>query len=138
MYEDYRQDILDAVGKRKPVAVIEKRKCDEAFTWAWQLARQGVPGVTFQPVSLADGRGHKHPALMIGDSAAILKLLKRIRRHQRELESLRAGYQIDVGVMLGYDAVDCYDYVRSELSRTCGCEMCGGPTPESVRDNEEK
>ena len=137
MYEDYRQDILDAIGGRKPVAVIEQRKCEEAFKWAWQLARKGVPDITFSTLHLADGHGVKHPALMIGNSIAILKLLKRMRRYQRELAELRASYQVDVGVLLGYEEQDCHDYTRSELSRTCGCEMCGGPTPESVQDNEE-
>ena len=137
-YEAYKRDLLDTLSGRKPLCVIEQRKSRAAFAEAWKYALRGLPGITFQSLQLADGYGVRQPALVIGSSQQILKFLKRMRAYERDIEKLRANFQFDMGILLGYDAADCYQYTQSELSRTCGCELCGGPTPESVRDNEDR
>lgn len=135
--QDYLRDFrLVALGE-KPVVIIERRKSPEAYLKVLTaLCRDRYQHLNSVHRPLADSSGKRDIALIVGRSETevyhVLDLLRHRDKYTRE------GFQILMGEALGYSMKDCMEFVSSPLSRTCGCECCGGPTPESKLDDEAR
>lgn len=54
---------------------------------------------------------------------------------RKQLAKLRGDLQMNLGLLLGYSAAECLDYIESDLGRTCQCDCCGGiETAERLTD----
>ena len=132
MYENYMRDLALVYFKAKPIVVIEARKSHCAYTEAIPWARKH--GLFTRYLMLADSKGEKYPALAIAQNEDRPNQLETLldERHCYT----RRQFQIIMGNLMGYKLEDCIVYVNSRLSRTCGCELCGGATPETRLDDE--
>lgn len=133
-YQDYMRDLQRVIAGEKPLVIIERRKSAKAYLAAMPAAIKH--GLVTQQTRLADSTGNRQPAIMVArESRAILAVLKLLRSRD---DHSRADFQIAMGLALGYDRESCEEYTRSRLSRTCGCELCGGQTRESVLDDQAR
>lgn len=125
--DDYMRDLERVLWGEKPAVIIERRKSAGAYSKAMAVlaSRSHVPALH---VMLADSSGLKQRALIIGERCGHVWALL----GQREIYT-REEFQTVMGRLLGYSYEDCAEYVKSETARTCGCELCGGPT---LRHNE--
>ncbi len=41
------------------------------------------------------------------------------------LRELRAQLQLKLGMLLGYSAGECVEFINSDLGRSCPCDCCG-------------
>ena len=134
MYENYMRDLALVYFKAKPIVVIESRKSHCAYTEAIVWARKH--GLFTRYLMLADSKGQKHLALAIAQNEDRTNQLETLL-DERDCYT-RRQFQIIMGNLMGYKLDDCIEYVDSRLARTCGCEMCGGPTPETKLDDEAR
>ena len=134
MYENYMRDLALVYFGVKPMVVIESRKSWCAYTEAIVWARKH--GLFTRYLALKDSKGKAWQALAIAQDEHRPSMLVQAldERHRYD----RKQFQMIIGNALGYKLDDCVDFTLSRLSRTCGCEMCGGPTPESRLDDQAR
>lgn len=133
-YDDYMRDYRDVVEGRKPAVVIEARKSRKAFLRAAQhAADRGVP---HSHVKLADSKGQQHRAIIAGREVSNVQGISRLLK-TRDLYT-REAFQTAMGRLLGYSDEDIQSYLRSPISKRCGCELCGGTTTASSLDDEAR
>ncbi len=140
--QNYIEAVHEVCEGRKPACIVELRKTDEThFRALLMIARAHAgwvsPGETLEVycTPLKDSRGVAHEAFMFGDGYALTGIINAMTDYADGRLS-RGEYQYRVGRELGYSEAQCDEFLASPLSRTCGCEMCGGPTPESRADDE--
>jgi hypothetical protein len=133
-YDDYIRDLHAVIAGDKPAVIVEFRKSPKAYMQVMPIAKR--EGLTTHQQALADSKGVKHAAIMAArDSRVLTRIVKLLSRRNT---MTRDRFQITLGTLLGYSLDDCQDYVVSRLSKTCGCQLCGGPTRESRLDDEIK
>lgn len=130
-YDDYMSDLSLVQMNEKPVVIIERRKSAKAYLLALQVARAGF---FYNELMLTDSSGKPDHALVIGYNAQPVALVCKLIANRPQYT--RSDFQIALGTLLGYTHDDCVEFVRSSLSLTCGCQLCGGPTQESKADDE--
>lgn len=130
-YDDYMRDFHAVANGNKPAVIVERRKSREAYLRVMTAARADMLPSAY--LTLADSTGQKHPAFIVGKTADNVRAIANLLRNRDHIR--RDAFQITMGSLLGYPIKDCIEYTKSRLSKTCGCELCGGPTPESRLDD---
>ena len=114
-----------AVCDEKPLAIISAGKSLFAFQLCEDIARTQGKATASHQYRCEDGQ--KHAMLFVGQrSWYIQDAVNLISSHQRGSIS-RPELQWKIGGLLGYEQADRLEFIASAISRTCPCDICGGP-----------
>ena len=127
-------DYVNVREGRKPLLIVSAGKSQFALESLVGIAREDGMSVIVEPLVCEDGKLHEH-ALIAAPGAPYAREARDLivdclseavltRDYGRKRE-LRAQLQLKLGMLLGYAAGECVDFVNSELGRTCPCDCCG-------------
>jgi hypothetical protein len=92
-------DYVDVREGRKPLLIVSAGKSDAA---------EGSP----YPYEARD-------AIIDAISEGVLGVT------QERAREIRSGLQLKLGLLLGYSAAECIEFINSALGQTCPCDCCG-------------
>lgn len=130
-YADY-QDVLDG---RKPLMIVSSGKSAYAVESLYRIALESeAVEFTWEDLVCEDGKLHRHLFItqagapyareardLIVDCLSEAILTDDVSR-KREL---RGQLQLKLGMLLGYSAGECVEFINSKLGYECPCDCCG-------------
>ena len=128
-------DYVDVREGRKPLLIVSAGKSDFAETALRRLAMED-PAVQYEVEGLVCEDGELWQHLFVTQAGApyareardlIVDCLSEavLTRDATRKRELRAQLQLKLGMLLGYSAGECVDFINSEIGRTCPCDCCG-------------
>ena len=133
-HDAYLRDYRAVILGRKPAVIVERRKSRKA--WLKVLSGAMERGLPHTTMMLADSTGRQDQAVIVGKTARGVAQVRDLIEDRACYT--RAEFQRAMGRLLGYSPEDIESFLQSRLSLECGCELCGGPTPESRLDNDAR
>lgn len=127
-------DYVNVRQGRKPLLIVSAGKSDFAYTTLGGLALEDGLELITDDLVCEDGKLHRHALIaqagspyareardLIVDclSEAVLTFDAERKRE------LRSQLQLKLGMLLGYSAGECVEFINSDLGRTCPCDCCG-------------
>lgn len=130
-YADYN----DVVAGRKPLLIVSEGKSAFAVESLYRLALESDDiEFTWEYLVCEDGKLHRHlfitqagaPYAREARDAIIDCLSEAILTDDvTRKRELRAQLQLKLGMLLGYSAGECVDFINSKLGYECPCDCCG-------------
>lgn len=120
---------------RKPLLIVSAGKSKFAANELLDIA-DGDERVTLATDVFVceDGKLHNHLFIAAAGSPyareakeAIWQNIERVAYDGWAKSRAREDLQLRLGLLLGYSARECLDFIHSDLGRTCPCDCCGGP-----------
>jgi len=127
-------DYVNVREGRKPLLIVSAGKSQFAYESLVGIAREDGMTVLVEPLVCEDNELHAHvliaaPGAPYAREArdAIVDCLSEavLTRDAQRKRELRAQLQLKLGLLLGYAAGECVDFINSELGRSCPCDCCG-------------
>lgn len=131
VYADYN-DVLDG---RKPLLIVSSGKSAFATETLYRCALESdAVEFTWEDLVCEDGEVHRH--LFITQAGApyareardaIVDCLSEavLTRDATRKRELRAQLQLKLGLLLGYSAGECVEFINSKIGYECPCDCCG-------------
>jgi hypothetical protein len=127
-------DYVNVREGRKPLLIVSAGKSQFAADSLLDIAREDGLSAIYEPLVCEDGELHMH--VIIAAKGApyareardlIVDCLSEavLTRDPARKRELRAQLQLKLGLLLGYSAGECVDFINSDLGRTCPCDCCG-------------
>lgn len=133
-HDTYLRDYRKVLTGRKPAVIVERRKSRKAWLKVATSARERA--MPLVDIKTADSTGEKDHAVIVARSPRHVLDIQRVINAREQYS--RDEYQQALGRLLGYSDDEIAEFQASRLSLECGCELCGGPTPESRLDTEAR
>ncbi len=127
-------DYNEVRAGRKPLLIVSAGKSSAALVLLSHLAHEDGLTIQHEDLVCEDGRLHRHAFItqagapyareardLIVDCLSEAVLTDDVTR-KREL---RGQLQLKLGLLLGYSAGECVDFINSKLGYECPCDCCG-------------
>jgi hypothetical protein len=132
-------DYDDVCTGKKPLLIVSSGKSAYACEALAGLAKTDGHELEIQRFVCEDNEVHTHAFISAKGSPyakdavnAIWRNIERVAYDGWDPRRSREALQLELGLMLGYSAQRCLDFMRSDLGRTCPCDCCGGPETAEV------
>lgn len=139
-------DYNDVRAGRKPLLIVSEGKSSVAAVLLTHLAHEDGLDVSVEDLVCEDGKLHRHVFITQAGAPyareardAIIDCLSEavLTRDWQRKRELRGTLQLKLGLLLGYSAAECVEFINSDLGRTCPCDCCGSEftvAPSQVPD----
>ncbi len=142
---DLMEDLAKVRAGMKPLLIADESKCVTAFAALEDIvAADPALYVRYENLDNEDGEETRHAFVCAAGAPyadEAWELVLQSVMHICLAESphaatvMRENLQMKLGMMLGYSAAECLEFIASETGRTCKCDCCGSqysaeePTP---------
>ena len=137
MFEYIAQAYADYAAVRageKPLMIVSSGKSAFAVETLSRLAEEDGLNAIHERFTCEDGLIHTHVFICAAGApyayeaiSAIWRNIERVAYDGWNPRRSREALQLELGLLLGYSAQECLDFMRSDIGRTCECDCCGGP-----------
>lgn len=118
----------------KPLMIVSSGKSAFAVESLSRLADEDGLNSIHERFTCEDGHIHTHVFICAAGApyayeaiSAIWRNIERVAYDGWNPRRSREALQLELGLLLGYSAQECLDFMRSDIGHTCECDCCGGP-----------
>lgn len=120
------KQVMDTIAGEQVMCIIEKRKAPATYEWLASLEDEDMDYFEKEELLIYWNESEEGEEIVLAHGEDFHKYTSLLRERN---QYTRHGFQIEMGLILGYPIDSCIEFAGNPVE--CSCSKCGGPETQA-------